>query len=422
MIKRISHSRPVSRRLQRFLQAGALFGVLSGAWACDSDRRDKPAPAAALSVATVIEAKSWSAPVAIDLKEPAAFEQRILDLSDSQVHPRCHEVFEPDGDVIAWPWTVDAGAEAQTLFGCRPEAFEKLGDGRRYVAYGVPSPKHSRGSDLRLVAYNANREVRFHHRLDRSGQALNFDANYRGAFIARPSERLACAGTMWEGGTQLACIDETSGEEAWSGMMPFWSGIEIKGANNSLYGADINGLTRRYPFSGVEMRHRPFEGLGGRGAYYGADSRNIYFAPAIDKPRLSAYDFDQMSLRWRLELPGRPTTSYRFIDEARNLLVLRIETTLYGIDTELATVRWALEVGVDHPPMAAGDEQLYLLLRREDRANLLYGIDPDSGKVNWVAPTPTGTLDLGWQENTLMLRSVRAVRTVRSSPAKAASK
>lgn len=388
---------------------------------------------------------AWVAPAALDLGDTRTFTRHTMQTTEPELLPPCHELFEPDGTPQPWPWVGDTAGEARALFGCRPEAYEKAADGRRLVAYGVAPERGTRGQDQRLVAYDAAGKVRWHRRIDRSAQAANFEANYRGAFVARASERITCVGTLWEGGTQVGCFEDATGEPIFSDMLPFWSGVPLLGGQNSLYGADINGLTRRYPYTGVEMRHRPFEAFGessgarsenstgeaagrvrgGRGALYAAapgmaegEVGRLYFAPGGDHaPALTAYDFATMRPLWSLELPGRPLVTYRHVFPAHELLVIKIGSTVYGIDTARGTPRWALEVGVDHPPIAASPEHLYLLLRREERANMLFALDPTDGQVAWAARTPGGTLDVGWHEGTLLLRSVRAVReVVRHSP------
>src|SRR5690606_15057460 len=127
------------------------------------------------------------------------------------------------------------------------------------------------------------------------------------------------------------------------------------GLDNSLFSAGIKGLTRRYPFNGVEMRHRDFEQPGGRGSLYTSDDKSLYSATGTPDSILSSYNLPDMSLRWQLQLPNKPQTSYHHILPAHDLLLIKIDDTLYGIDTQLGNVRFALTIGIDHPPIAAND-------------------------------------------------------------------
>lgn len=394
--------------------------------ACDSSPKnaEKIAPAATDAATSQNHRKEWSVPdvpaAEKNLLDPAPFQTFSLAPGDPEIFPRCHEIFEDTSQLPAtprdWPWTVHTTKESAALFGCSPEAYQQNPDGSRHIAYGIPNPDTHDASNLRFVAYNPDGKVHWHYLMDRSEQALNFAANFRGSFIARPSEKLICVGTLWEGGTQTACIDDSAAdklqpEPVWTGNMNFWAGTKPVGLDNSLFSADIKGLTRRYPFNGVEMRHRDFEQPGGRGSLYTADEKSLYFAPGTPDSILSAYNLPDMSLRWQLQLPNKPQTSYHHILPAHDLLLIKIDDTLYGIDTQLGNVRFALTIGVDHPPIAANDTHIYLLLRRPDLANLIYQLDPKTGRVLQVATTPTGTLDMNIDKQTLMLRSVRAVRT-----------
>lgn len=355
----------------------------------------------------------WVEPEALDLQDPSAFTEHRLRLAESVNYPECHTLFEPEGEPVDWPWLMDGSKQAMAIFGCEPEGYERTEEGRRYVAYGVPMEGSERARNLRLVAYDAAGKVRWARMMDRSANRETFTANLRSSFIALLEPRHACAGSLWQGGTQLICVDEESGDVIYSGMLSFWSGIELQGRNESLYGADINGLTRRYPFSGIEMRHRPVHGTGGRAAFYGHTKDALFFAPSSDGTvSLGKYGFDDMKTHWLLDLPARPLVSWRYGFDEHQRLLFKIGETVYAIDTESGAVVWAIEIGKDLPPVAASPEAIYLLLRRETQANLLYAIEPKTGQVLWYAPTPTGTLGVGWLEGSLMLRSVRAVREV----------
>ncbi len=413
-------------KLSKITALTLVIGSLTGLAACDLFKSDAPTPTnVQTDTADQSKTQKWSVPEvpAADknLLAPAPFQTFLLAPGEPEIFPRCHEIFENTGTPKDWPWTPEATKEATTkeaaaLFGCSPEAYQIEPDGSRFIAYGIPNLDTHDASNLRFVAYTTDGKVRWHYLMDRSEQALNFAANFRGSFIARPSDKLICVGTLWEGGTQTACIDDTATDQPqpepiWTGNMNFWAGTKPIGIDNSLFSADIKGITRRYPFNGVEMRHRDFDLIGGRGSLYTADLKSLYFAPGTTDAILSAYNLPDMSLRWQLQLPDRPQTSYHHILPAHDLLLIKIDDQLYGIDTQTGKVRFALTIGVDHPPIAANDTHIYLLLRRPDLANLIYQLDPKTGRVLQVATTPTGTLDMAVNKQTLMFRSVRAVRT-----------
>ncbi len=435
---------PSRLRVRLFLLLSLLLTTLV---ACDTAPKSDTQKTSTRQAETTptVQPNPWTLPDAPtsrqDLENPAPFQTFSLTLSESALYPRCHQIFEPNAKLQPWPWiseaSVNAAQEAAALYGCGPEAYDpgstntsgNNSDGTRYIAYGVPNTDKETPNDasnLRLVAYAPDGTVRWHYLLDRSEQALNFAANFRGSFIAHPSEKLVCVGTLWEGGTQTACIDHTTPlspdaedplarEPVWTGSMNFWAGTRPIGLDNSLFSADIKGITRRYPFNGVEMRHRAFEIMGGRGALYTTDPQTLYFAPAISDNTsdaiLSAYDLPDMTPRWRLQLPDRPQTSYHHVAPEHDLLFIKITDTLYGIDTQKGTLRFAHKIGVDHPPIATSADHIYLLLRRPEHENLIYQLDPRDGRVLQVTTAPTGTLDLALRNNLLLLRSVRAVRT-----------
>jgi outer membrane protein assembly factor BamB len=356
-------------------------------------------------------ATEWRAPEPIDLLEPPEEKRRELTLSEAEKYPPCRDLLEPDGEPRE-TFLPEVDNRALTMAGCDPEAY-RVHQGRHFVAYGLPHGG-SEARDLRFVAYDADGELIWSHRMDRSQYTDNFNANFRQSFIALPLPQLACVGTLWEGGTQASCLEEKSGKPRWAGELKFWSGIPLQAQETSLIGADISGMTRRYPYSGVEMRRVDFDQLGGHSALYITDGTRLVFAPKMGKPqRLTAYDFETFKPSWRIELPGHPDPGYNSgaVPE-HGLVVIKIGNELYGIDVEEGRVRWSLTVGEDRPPLAASAERLHLLLRREKRSNLLYALKPDSGEVDWYGPVPTGTLQLSWVDGAPLLRSIHAIQQV----------
>src|SRR5699024_1393174 len=92
-------------------------------------------------------------------------------------------------------------------------------------------------------------------------------------------------------------------------------------------------------------------------------------------------------------------------------LLLKIDHRIYGFDTATGEAKMAFEVGSSHPPIAFGEDEIYLLLRRKEDPPLLYALDPDNGSIRWTALAPSGSLDITF-DGQLLTRSVRAVRPV----------
>lgn len=361
-------------------------------------------------------ARAWEAPRAgenlVDLSALDASLRREITLAPAERFAPCHEIFEPAGAPTApFPLTDDA-RRPLALVGCEPEAYQVLDDATRLLAYAVPTGAPP-AADLRLVAYAADGALKWHARLDRSENARNFRANFRESFIVALEERLVCFGTLWQGGTQMSCQNAQTGEAAWTGMMPFWAGVAPRGDQMSLVSADLNGLTRRYPYSGVEMRSRAFGNFGGRTSFYASSGAHVFFSSAsAQSTALTAYRIDDFEPAWRLALPGHPTPHWQAVFDDLNLLLLKIDQTLFAVDTDAGQALWGVGVGDDEPPLVARGGRLYLLVRRDAEPNLLVELDPRSGKVQWAAETPLGTLKLRVVEDTLMLQSVRAVQQV----------
>lgn len=407
--------------------AAAACVVLSG---CEQ-KKPKDAPASAQEHASEPATLAFEAPKAVDLTAPESFDRKKLDLSAPRKFPDCYHLFESDGAVVDRFPLLHDDIRPVALAGCGPEAYLRLDDGTRYIAYA--SPADGPGWDMQLAAFAPSGDKMWSYHVDRSENAKNFTANFRGSYITPLLPRLVCAGTLWEGGTQAACVDAKSGKAEFDGMMHFWSGVAPQGLENGLNAATINGLSRRYPYSGVEMRFKAFEESGGRIAYYATDAKRLYFAPGVvtqdkgnseqgaseqdNKLRLTAYDLASFEPLWRLALPDRPRPTWTHAFAEAKLVLFKIGDTIYAVDTSPKVagadkIRWAAKVGDDEPPVVVEGGRLYLLLRRKVDSNLLFAIDPESGEVDWYAPVPTGTLELSNFEDTLLLKSVRAVQKV----------
>ncbi|QDG53168.1 hypothetical protein FIV42_21200 [Persicimonas caeni] len=357
---------------------------------------------------------AWQPPEAVDLTNPGSHSIEELALSEARKFPDCHQIFEPDGTPAeSFPLSDDEQRPLE-LAGCEPEAYRVLDDGTRLVAYATPPD--GPGWDMRLVSYAPSGELNWHYRLDRSENAKNFTANFRGSFIAPILPRLVCAGTLWSGGTEAACVDAESGEAKWDGIMKFWAGMAPQPAANALNSATLSGLTRRYPYSGVEMRYRPFDNRGGRAAFYATDGERLFFVPAqqdeADAIQMTAFDLESYEPIWRLGLEARPRATWTHAFGELGVVLFKVDEAIYAAKADTGELLWSATVGDDEPPVAARGGKLYLLLRRKADPNLLYELEPQSGQVNWYGEVPTGTLELRSYEDTLILRSVRAVQKV----------
>ncbi len=352
--------------------------------------------------------EAWEAGEAVDLLEPDDEKRREIELAEPSKYPDCRELFEPEGEPLEL-FLPDREDPPMAVAGCRPEAYERRED-RRFVAYSLRGDDAESG-DMRVLSYEDD-ALAWSARIDRSAHADSFTANYRTSFLAPLLPRLVCAGTLWEGSTQVVCWKAETGERVWGGELDFWSGIPLQGRETSLHGADISGLTRRYPYSGVEMRRHDFEHRGGHGALYATDGTRLFFAPEVEgSARLTAYGFDAMRPEWRVELPGQPDVGYqRGMHPQLGLGLVKIDEALFAFDLSEGDLRWRAHVGANRPSTAASEQRLYLLVRRSEESNLLYALDPASSEVAWYAPVPTGTLEVDRVDGRLILRSVHAIQ------------
>lgn len=422
---RIGHLRRV-----RYIASVSLLVATLSVISCDKNDATTDPPADTQSNSgTATSTLKWTQPnIRIktrDLRSPSASLQSALKLTASEKFPPCTQIFEENDNPKKHFPLADTNTRALQIAGCLPEAYRRLADGTRYVAYATPLTDPISGSDrpdertpedasnLRLLAYKPDGQLAWHAQMDRSENAKNFRANYRSSYIAPILPRLVCFGTLWQGGTQASCVDSKTGAVKWSGMLPFWSGITPQPNATSLVGVSLKRLTRRYPYTGVEMEAIKFDNPGGRSSLYAADSDQFFYSSShAETPHLTAYSLDDFKVRWTLELPAQPNPNWSHLFGELDLLLLKIDDTLYALRASTGERMWAATVGADEPPVVALNGHLYLLLRRESGPNRIFDLDSKTGEVQQFSPVPSGTLDLLKIEDTLILRSIRAVRKI----------
>jgi len=336
-----------------------------------------------------------------------------LKLEESRRYEPCHRLLELDAEPRA-ELDMNDTELWEMLIGCGADAWTKA-DGVRYVAYATdPIGPDTEETDLRFVAWDADGARKWSVLIERRHQGKNFVANYRQSFVTIPGARHACAGTLWEGGTTAACVNRQNGEVDWSGRMAFWAGLAPIGLEDVLYVADISSLTRRYPFSGVEMRARELDGTGGRAAFYASDGSHLYFAPArAEEPRLIKYSLSDMEPLFRRGLPDNPRSGFAFAIAEHDVVLMLFENEgLLAIDSKSGDVLWRLDVGKDRPSVAWNSSKIFVLHRVPGELNPLYAFEPRTGRVLYRAETPAGTLHVHASDDKVILRSVRAIRPV----------
>jgi len=397
--------------LAAILAAGGVAYVYLGDFEESSENADgeKPEPPGRME----FEVRPFEAPEAVDLHDPPSEHRARIDLGEPRRYPACRDIFESD-DGVATEFLPDREREEWVVYGCSPEAYRRLEDGSRYIAYRL-APDPSGGRDLRFVAYGPEGSRQWSYLLRRDDYTESFAANFRSSFIAPLLPHLVCAGTLWADETQVSCLDAETGEAEWEGTLGSWSGIPLQGHDVALHDADLTGLTRRYPYSGVEMERTEFDREGGHAGLYVTDGERLFFASGEGQPRrLTAYSFASLEPLWRTELPGGPDSGFSEAAFAEHgVVAVKIEEHLYGFDVDDGSVRWAYEIGDDRPPIAAGPDRLYLFLQRSEQPSLLFGIAPGSGDIEWFGPVPTGTLNVAWRDGSVLVRSVRAFQPVR---------
>lgn len=334
---------------------------------------------------------------------------KTLELSESTRYEDCHERFNPQAEPVE-RLPDDA---AMTALGCGMEAYSQLSDGSVVAAYLYPRPDHPH--DLRVVRWDAQGTRLWWHDLDRTAEGSSFSINFRASWIADLLPAHVCAGTMWEGGTQGACFTPQSGEPIWSGRMPFWAGMKPMGFEQGLYVPDVSGLTQRYPYSGVEMRYRKFDGSGGRSALYLGTSDRLLFAPSrAEAPRVMAYGLKDFEPLWRLGLPKDPTPNFGLV--AQNTAILEIADELWAIDVAQGKPLWRRKAPSERASVAATEDTLFVLERRETLPSRLHAWRLREGESLWVGDVPLGTLSVHTLGSRVFLKSVRSLQELRGEP------
>lgn len=376
--------------------------------ACESERRPPPPPIDDKPENVV----PWKMPddvAALVTDEPFGTSPMI---DGTRRAPDCWEWLERNGEPLD-PFPYSEPLERATqLASCGIEARHVFDDGSHIVAWGSEEKAGSRVRDLRVARWDKNGKLRWAADMDRSRQAANWTANYRSSFVTVLPNHV-CAGTLWEGDTQVICVDPATGQEAWSGSLPFWSGVAPQPADDGLMVADLSAITKRYPFNGSEMRHKKLEGLGGRAGYYATDGKHLYFAPSrVDAPPLIAYDMAGFKELWRTPLPGAPSATLAHAWKQFGRALLKVDDNLVAVDTKTGKVVWAYEIGEDVPSVDADDDSIYVLSRRPDLPNRLTALNPSTGERRWATDTPAGTLRVLVMDGFLFIGSLRAVQHV----------
>lgn len=329
--------------------------------------------------------------------------------------PECWESFITDAGAVADPFPfADDDERLHHLASCAPEGVLRLTDGALAVAFGGRLKAESSERDLVIAVWERDDgKLRFARRMNRSRQAPNWAANFRYSFITElPADRL-CAGSLWEGDTQVVCMSARDGQPIWDGSLPFWSGIAPQSAEDGLVVADLSAMTKRYPYDGGEMKHRRLEGLGGRAGYYATDGTRLYFAPSrVDAPPLIAYDLQTFDELWRTPLPATPSTAVMEAYHQFDRVLIVIDGTLHAIAGSSGAIKWSYEIGADPPRLSADDDSIYVLTRQADTPNRLTALDPATGARHWSIETPAGTLRVEVVDGVLFIGSVRAVQRV----------
>ena len=347
-------------------------------------------------------------PLTLDLS--AATDLVELDVGEPQVFSDCRRIFERHGEPLDWP--LDDDEVAATIFGCNPGGYLEFPDGRRALAYDVPVDDDHRVRHLRVVLYDADGQIAWHQLMNRGRHRDAFTASYRGTFLTALGDQLLCAGTRWHETTQMLCARQETGRVVYNDHMSLWAGLPFFTVGDGLYSADVTGITRRYPFTGVEMQHRSFGERVGRAGFYATDKARVFVVPSQEKPQLSAWDVASFSRAWTADLPGTPVSSYAHADAGLDLLLLIIDDRLIGFEASTGAHRFTYYVGDERPPVAFADDELLLLIRR-DNGPFLMALDPNDGSFRWSGPAPAGTLALDHDGQHYLTRTVRTVRTVR---------
>jgi hypothetical protein len=379
-------------------------------WGCERAAPDTSARAA------LIASPVGDAPTTAGLTAPPADELlRALKLDPIESFPSCHDIFEHDGTPRT-PFPVEDEARlGKMLFGCQVEAYHLAPDGSRLMAYALPQRRDGATSlDLRLVRWDKDGALVWSQVMDRSERSASYLATFRGASVADLPPYLSCATTLWDTAVQLLCVQRGDGAVRLNQTLPTWSGIVPVGLDKSLFIADHSGLRRLYPYTGEEQRFvRLLEPGGGKLAMYVHDGQTLYFAPGREAPwQITAYDMATGQQRWLRQLAAQPSSTWAHASAAHKLVLIMAGEQVLGLDAETGALRFKLQVGADAPPVAWGEDTLYVLARRPESSNIVWALDPRTGQARWAAPAPPGTLRLGWSSGRLLLGSVRSIQAV----------
>jgi outer membrane protein assembly factor BamB len=340
---------------------------------------------------------------------------RAFKLAATEVFPSCHDIFEHEGAPHEiFPVEEEARLGAM-LFGCQVEGYKRAEDGSRLMAYALPQRVGEGTSlDMRLVRWDKDGKRLWSQSMDRSAHSATFQATFRGASVADLAPHLSCGATLWDTGVQALCVNREDGQVRWSGELHLWSGFAPVGVGKSLFVADHSGLRKLYPYTGEEQRFvRLAEPGGGKLALYIADAGALYFAPNREAPwRVVAYDMASGEPRWERLMAGGAHAGWGHASDVHKVVLVLSDAQIVALDAATGDALWSLDAGSDTPPIAWGDELVYVLARRPESSNLVWALEPRTGVVRWVAPAPAGTLRLGWAAGQLHLGSVRSIQTV----------
>lgn len=329
-----------------------------------------------------------------------------LTLSDAVRYADCTETLDRKDAAQMFP--MSPADRLPFAIGCGMEAYSVLTDGSFVTAHAVT---RETSRDLRVSRWDATGKRLWTVDMDRSAEMRNFTANFRESWLADLAPDHLCAGTMWEGGTQGVCVKRDDGSVIWDGWMAFWAGSKPVGYDGGLYVSDVSGVSQRYPFSGIEMRFRKFDGAGGRSSLYLNGVDHVLFAPArAEEPRIIRYDFQSLEPVWRLSLPTNPTAGFGISRDAADIIGLGEE--LLAVNPVNGKPLWRRPLPEPRAPIAARRDTLYLLERKTDLPNVLHAIDLKSGAAKWHATTPLGTLSVHALDERVFLKSVRSVQEV----------
>ena len=336
-----------------------------------------------------------------------------LEVTESNIYPSCHVLLERQGAPLERLEVSDEAEHAELLWGCEVGAYARGERGERYYAYALPSEDKLRAGDQRVVAYGAAGELLWHHTIDRDSEALNFASSRRSSFIVELAPYLLCAGTRWDGSLEYLCAElKEGGRIAWQGKLPQWSGTDPIAHERSLTFATISSLLKIYPWEGVERESLALEGTGGYASIYSTDGEIYLFSPNRS-PWKTLTGIDLASMKPRYERAIEEPFEARFAPSfaEHDLTLLRQGEMLVALKTSEGRELWRMALGQEAaPPVAASSELLYVLHRRAEGPNLIYALKPQSGQLAWYGEPPTGTLEIAYRGDALLLKSVRSVR------------